>query len=96
MTKFWVKNTRKNPIYACYIDPQSPNFRPVNSVMSHFQAMHSFQQSAPNDPKMTLTSSRSKIPKCFATTIFCQFCSMMSSFFELQSNIVKVQRTTLK
>ncbi len=49
-------------IYMFTATPWLPNFSPIFSIDTRFPVTGHFETSAPNDPKMTLNTNRSKIP----------------------------------
>ncbi len=54
---FKMKRTQVHKNYA-----RKAHIRPFSSKTTYFQVMHNFEESAPNDTKMT--HPRSKIPMC--------------------------------
>ena len=59
----WTHNNpeqKDTPKYR-YQLPRSPTFTPFHSTFSHFGVTCHFETSAPNKPKMTLNTKRSKV-----------------------------------
>ncbi len=59
----------KDTPHTCYNYPRLPNFSLFRPSSSRFRVSGHYETSAPNDPKITLSTKRSKVPHLHVTTI---------------------------
>ena len=88
------------PQISVTITAESQISTPFTSMVSRLQFIGQFETSSPNDPKMALNATKSKVPhKCPTSTLKARVpvrCAVRPVVFELQVILVQVHQMISK